>query len=74
MPTTSFNPATNYAPITRSEIQLLHVFIPTAAVALNEGLRRKRRLWRTGRPQLEAFAVAPGPVDAGGICWSYWID
>jgi hypothetical protein len=30
------------------------------AVALNEGLRCKKRLWREhGRPQLEAFGLAP---------------
>ena len=29
------------------------------AVALNEGLRCKKRLWRTKRPQLEGFALAP---------------
>ena len=29
------------------------------AVALNEGLRCKKRLWRTKRPQLEAFSLAP---------------
>jgi transposase len=29
------------------------------AVALNEGLRCKKRLWRTERPQLESFRLAP---------------
>jgi transposase len=29
------------------------------AVALNEGLRCKKRLWRGGREQLESFALAP---------------
>jgi transposase len=29
------------------------------AMALNEGLRCKKRLWRTERPQLEAFDLAP---------------
>src|SRR6202051_738133 len=29
------------------------------AVALNEGLRGKKRLWRTKRPQLESFQLAP---------------
>ena len=30
------------------------------AVALNEGLRRKKRLWREhGRQQLESFRLAP---------------
>ena len=29
------------------------------AVALNEGLRCKKRLWSTKRPQLEAFSLAP---------------
>jgi transposase len=29
------------------------------AVALNEGLRCKKRLWRTKRSQLESFALAP---------------
>jgi transposase len=29
------------------------------AVALNEGLRCKKRLWRTKRPELEAFFLAP---------------
>ena len=29
------------------------------AVALNEGLRCKKRLWRTKRPQLESFRLAP---------------
>jgi transposase len=29
------------------------------AVALNEGLRCKKKLWRTKRPQLEAFSLAP---------------
>ena len=29
------------------------------AVALNEGLRCKKRLWRTKRPELESFPLAP---------------
>ena len=29
------------------------------AGALNEGVRCKKRLWRTERPQLEAFVLAP---------------
>jgi len=29
------------------------------AVALNEGLRCKKKLWRTKRPQLESFQLAP---------------
>jgi transposase len=29
------------------------------AVALNEGLRCKKRLWREGREQLESFSLAP---------------
>jgi transposase len=29
------------------------------AVALNEGLRCRKRLWRTQRPQLESFSLAP---------------
>ena len=29
------------------------------AVALNEGLRCKKRLWRTERPRLESFSLAP---------------
>src|SRR5206468_9958187 len=29
------------------------------AVALNEGLRCKKRLWRTERPRLESFNLAP---------------
>ena len=29
------------------------------AVALNEGLRCKKKLWRTKRPQLESFRLAP---------------
>ena len=29
------------------------------AVALNEGLRCRKRLWRTERPQLESFRLAP---------------
>src|SRR6476661_6295619 len=29
------------------------------AVALNEGLRCKKRLWRTERPRLESFQLAP---------------
>jgi transposase len=45
------------------------------AVALNEGLRCKKRLWRAGgREQLESFRLAPGPAAAGTICWSCWID
>jgi transposase len=46
------------------------------AVALNEGLRCKRRLWRKhGREQLESIRFWHlGPVDAGAICWSCWTD
>jgi transposase len=40
------------------------------AVALNEGLRCKKRLWRAGREQLESFALAPWAADAGAIYWS----
>jgi hypothetical protein len=45
------------------------------AVALNEGLRCKKRLWRNhGRQQLESFRLAPWPAGDGVICWSCWID
>ena len=45
------------------------------AVAPNEGLRCKKKLWReAGRAQLEAFKLAPGPVSGGPICWSCWTD
>jgi transposase len=39
------------------------------AVALNEGLRCKKKLWReAGREQLEAFRFG-----GDAICWSCWI-
>ena len=44
------------------------------AVALNEGLRCKKRLWRTERQQLESFSWLRGPAGDGAICWSCWID
>ena len=45
------------------------------AVALNEGLRCKKRLWRdAGREQLESFALARGRAGDGAICWSCWTD
>ena len=38
-------------------------------VALNEGLRRKKALWRpAGRAQLESLALHIGPADAAKIC------
>jgi hypothetical protein len=38
-------------------------------VALNEGLRCKKRLWREhGRKQLESFRFSPGPAGDGRIC------
>jgi transposase len=44
------------------------------AVALNAGLRYKKRLWReAGREQLEAFRF-PGRANAGATCWSCWAD
>jgi transposase len=43
------------------------------AVALNEGLRSKKKLRReAGREQLESFPLARGQADAGEICWSCW--
>ena len=46
------------------------------AVALNEGLRCKKRLWRdSGREQLESFLLAPrGPADDDTISWNCWTD
>jgi transposase len=42
------------------------------AVALNEGLRCKKRLWREpGREQLESIRL--GRAGADTICWSCWI-
>ena len=44
------------------------------AVALNEGLRCKKRLWRQhGRQQLEHFDWLRGRAGGGVICWSCWI-
>jgi len=41
------------------------------AVALNEGLRCKKRLRREqGRQQLESFRLLRGPAGDGVICWS----
>ncbi|HEX6823637.1 MAG TPA: transposase [Candidatus Sulfotelmatobacter sp.] len=37
-------------------------------VALNEGLRRKKALWRpAGRSELESLVLRPGPADAARI-------
>jgi hypothetical protein len=45
------------------------------AVALNEGVRRKKALWRpTGRIQLESLGLLRGPADAGKTCSSHWTD
>jgi hypothetical protein len=44
-------------------------------VALNEGLRCKKRLWwEAGREQPEAFPLAPWRDGDGAICWSCWTD
>jgi hypothetical protein len=41
------------------------------AVALNEGLRCKKRLWRdAGREQLESFVLAPWASRRRRECWS----
>jgi hypothetical protein len=40
------------------------------AVAINEGLRCKKRIWRAGRQQLALFRLA----GVCTICWSCWID
>jgi len=43
-----------------------------AAIALNEGIRRKKGLWsKLGRVQLESLSLAPGVRGDGKICWSY---
>jgi len=43
------------------------------AIAMNEGVRRKRGLWsKQGRAQLESLSLPPGPVAAGKNCWSCW--
>ena len=44
------------------------------AVALNEGLRCKKRLWRErGRQQLDRSDWLLGRAGDGAICWSCWI-
>lgn len=41
-------------------------------VPLNEGLRRKKALWRpAGRKELESIALAPGPADQDRTCSTY---
>jgi transposase len=41
------------------------------AVAMNEGLRRKKALWSpSGRKQLQSFLLAPWAVDADKTCCS----
>jgi transposase len=41
-------------------------------VALNEGLRRKKALWRpAGRAELEAIALAPWARADARTCWTY---
>ncbi len=45
------------------------------AVALNEGLRCKKRLWRdTDGSNWNRSRWRRGPADDGTICWSCWID
>ena len=45
------------------------------AVALNEGLCCKKRLWREhGREQLESFRLAPWASRRRHDLWSCWID
>ena len=43
------------------------------AVALNEGLRCKKRLWRSERPRLESFNLAPWASRRRRRTWSCWI-
>src|SRR5579863_9044330 len=43
------------------------------AVALNEGLRCKKRLWRTQRQRWNRSRWLRGPVGDGRTCWSCWI-
>jgi transposase len=43
------------------------------AIAINEGIRYKKRLWReTGRKQLESLSLAPWQVAGGKICCRCW--
>ena len=45
------------------------------AMALNEGLRCKKRLWRErGRQNWNPTRWQRGQVDDGAICWHCWID
>ena len=45
------------------------------AVALNEGLRCKKRLWRRRTTSnWNRFDWLRGPAGDGTICWSCWID
>ena len=45
------------------------------AVAMNEGVRRKKGLWsKSGRAQLESLPRLPGRHGAGTTYWSCWID
>src|SRR2546421_11455398 len=45
------------------------------ALALNEGLRCKKRLWRgQGRGQLEAVSLAPLGRRGPPICWGFWVQ
>ena len=43
------------------------------AVALNEGLRCKKRLWRTNARAWNRSSWLRGPADDGATCWSCWI-
>jgi transposase len=43
------------------------------AVAMNEGIRRKKGLWtEKGRQELESLSLMPWTSDAGKNYWSYW--
>ena len=43
------------------------------AIAMNEGVRRKRGLWsQQGRAQLERCRCLHGPAGGGKNCWSCW--
>ena len=45
------------------------------AVALNEGVRRKKALWsKESRAQLESFCCCRGPHDVDKSYWNCWID
>src|SRR5438445_6167145 len=44
-------------------------------LALNEGVRRKKALWRpAGEPNCSRWCWRGGPADVGKTCWSYWIN